>query len=219
MIVFSVAEALHPHPIASGYITGRQHAEKIIELIDERAPVDDLLVVFDFEGTELATASYLKASILWLAICGRMAAGALEASELRTLDSLLVRPLPVIPVAARPNEDVRTELEEIFDGRRIPLVVVDNYTERHLGAGVVIGNLEAVPARTMRLIADMEEFTAYDLHDKYPEEAVSATAWNNRLNELYRLRLLRRRKAGKYWKYQPIAKELTYGRSILGTKS
>ena len=100
----------------------------------------------------------------------------------------------------------------------MPLVIIEEHSEQNLGVGTIIGELEVVPARILRLITGFREFTAQDLCERYPEENVSVTAWNNRLNELYRLRLLRRRKDRKHWRYQTIAKELIYGRSILGPK-
>jgi hypothetical protein len=212
VIIFNVRKALTGLAVASGAITGKLHADRVAVLFGELD--DDELgsrVVFDFEGIEMATASYLKASVLWAMTCGRMHAGIIDPEELRQLDATHFRPLSIFPLVAGANTEVETELQEIFGGRGLACVVANEWTPKSVLSGRVVGKLEPTGAKTLKAIKGLPEFTAYDLQDRFPKEGVNATAWNNRLVELYRLRLLRRRKQGKFWKYQPVADHLIYG--------
>lgn len=212
MIIFHVRKELGDLQLASGAVTGKKHADKISDLlegIDDQDPGSR--VVFDFGGVDLATASYLKASVLWAVTCGRMHAGIIDPDELRHLDATHFRPLNIFPLVADANAEIETEFQEVFGGRGLACVIANKWTPESILRGRVVGKLEPASARTIRAIKGLLEFTAYDLQDKHPKEGVNATAWNNRLAELHRLRLLRRRKDGKFWKYQPVADQLIYG--------
>lgn len=212
MIIFNVRKALNSLTVASGAVTGKLHADRVAALLGGLD--DDELgsrVLFDFDGIEMVTASYLKASVLWAMTCGRMHAGIIDPEELRQLDATHFRPLSIFPLVAGANAEVEIELQEVFGGRGLACVVASEWTTKRILSGRVVGKLEPTGAKTLKAIKGLLEFTAYDLQDRFPKEGVNATAWNNRLVELYRLRLLRRRKQGKFWKYQPVADHLIYG--------
>jgi len=212
VIIFHVRNELDGLTVAAGAITGRLHADRVVSLL-EAQDNDELgsQVVFNFDGIDMATASYLKASVLWAVTCGRIEAGIIDPEELRQLDASHFRPLSIYPLVAGANTEVETELQEIFGGRWLACVVTDEWTPKNVRSGKVLGKLDPTAAKTLKAIKGLHEFTAYDLQERFPKEGVNATAWNNRLVELFRLRLLRRRKQGKFWKYQPVADHLTYG--------
>jgi hypothetical protein len=212
MVTFPVRRELHGLDVASGAITGKAHAEKISALL-VGAPDDEVgtRVLFDFTGVSLASASYIKATILWLTSCGRMHAGVIEPAELLSLENTQFVPFNVFPLVASANEEIEIELREVFGGRGLVCAIATELRSGDVRSAKVVGSLESTAIKTLKSINGFKEFTAYDLQDRYPQDAVNATAWNNRLAELHRLRLLRRRKDGKFWKYQSIADQLNYG--------
>lgn len=212
MIIFDVLAHLNGLSVASGALTGREHAAKVAALLEKNESSEaGNLLVFDFSGIEFATASYLKASVLWATTCSRMHAGIISPDELRLLDASQYRPLDIFPLVSGANGEVETELQEIFGGRWLACIVATEFDPPKVSMAKVVGKIEATAARTLKAIKGLDEFTAYDLVERFPDEGVNATAWNNRLVELNRLRLLRRRKHGKFWKYQPVADQMTYG--------
>jgi len=201
--------------MASGAITGQSHAAKAFSLVEEGGRDEaGVQLLFDFSNVELATASYIKSSVLWFTSCGRMHAGIIDPEELRSLDNTHFKPLNVFPAVGGINPEIEIELQEVFGGRGLACVTATQWTDLAIKHGRVLGKMESTGIRTLRAIADLSglsEFTAYDLQERFPNERVNATAWNNRLAELHRQRLLRRRKSGKFWKYQTVAEELVYG--------
>ena len=212
MIRFHIARELAGAGLAAGSHTGERHAKLILDQI-KRGGVSEsgFIVVVDFSGIELATASYVKATVLWLALCGRLYAGALSAVEQRSLHGSSVEPLNVFPVVFGANEDVQHEIDEVFARRNLPCLVANSMIGDLIRVGRVLGEIEPAAARTIAALAGFSEATAEDLHEKWPGEGVNITAWNNRLSGLHRIRVARRRKQGKTWKYQPLAKIMKYG--------
>ena len=212
MIIFKIQRELHGHDVASGAVTGKAHAEKVAAMVAGTVGDDPgTRVVFDFADIKLASASYIKATVLWLTTCGRIHAGVIDPGDLLSLENTQFQPFNVFPLVASANHEIETELREVFGGRGLICIIATEWTSDNVAIAEVVGSLEATARKTLKAINGFTEFTAYDLQDRFPNEAVNATAWNNRLVELYRLRLLRRRKEGKFWKYQPVADQLNYG--------
>jgi hypothetical protein len=109
------------------------------------------------------------------------------------------------------DPEVHDTIQEVFAGRGLPFVAAQ-LSGNKLTDAQICGFLDEALARTMRLIRGREQVTALELAAEFSTEGIKPTAWNNRLNDLWRLRLLRRVKRGKAWWYKAINKELTYGR-------
>jgi hypothetical protein len=211
MIHFRVTEMIAGPPVASGARTGENHARLMREQIKRVEFGDEGLLVFlDFTGIEVATASYIVKTVLWLTMCGRMHAGALKKAEQRSLDAT-VEPLNVFPVVLGANDDIQQEIDEVFARRGLACLIAEGIQNGGIAVGAVRGTVEPMIARTIRALGGVLEVTAEDLHAKCPGENVNVTAWNNRLSELIRIRLARRRRQGKFWMYQPLAEVMTYG--------
>jgi hypothetical protein len=213
VITFKVSEHLDKRrPIASGAHTGSKHADLIKNAIRcAEIPESGLVVGVDFSRVELVTASYIKATVLWLSMCGRLHAGALTPAEQKTLDWAAIEPLNVFPVVIGASEDVRGEIDEVFGRRGLPCVCVESRTKDAIIEAKVLGNVDPAIARTIHSLRGQSETTAEDLHANAPSEGVNITAWSNRLAELLRLRIARRERQGKTWLYQPLAQTLIYG--------
>lgn len=173
--------------------------------------MEGIVFAFDFSGIELVSASYLKNTLRWALACGRLSAGNLNAEELASAGPVQVKPLNIFPVAVGANEEVADAINEFFTGRGCPYLLIEDEQFSTFNAGRILGKLEAAPALTLDLIQPGEEITADDLFRRAGEGQINVKAWNNRLAELHRLRLLRRRKDGKSFKYRTIAKEQKYG--------
>lgn len=212
MIHFEIQQHSHGDEVAAGAVSGQLHAAACLHLI-ESAVVPELGIVcaFDFGGVRMVSASYLKNTLRWALACGRLSAGNLSADELVPAGSVPVKPLNIFPVVLGANEEVADAINEFFAGRGCPFVLVSERDDDGFALGRVVGRLEAAPARALQLIGPDEEITADDLFRRAENDEVNVKAWNNRLAELHRLRVLRRRKVGKSFKFQKIAKKLTYG--------
>lgn len=166
------------------------------------------VLVIDLRDVGLATTSYVKAGLLALALAGKRYA---ELAGTALDDSLGPAPLNVYPIFANLDSEVLDTIQEVFAGRGLPFVSA-RLREDTLSEAQICGFLDEALVRTMRLIRGREQVTALELAAEFPTEGIKPTAWNNRLNDLWRLRLLRRIKRGKAWWYKAINTELTYGR-------
>jgi len=71
----------------------------------------------------------------------------------------------------------------------------------------LLGLLDQGQTETLRHVLAFGEVTGAEL-ERRVDEAVKATAWNNRLKDLYLKRLLRRTKRGREQIYSPVVREI-----------
>jgi hypothetical protein len=72
----------------------------------------------------------------------------------------------------------------------------------------LVGSLDAGQAETLRAVTSTPGVTGAELERLHPE--VKATAWNNRLKDLFVKRLLRRERRGREQVYSPVVLEVDY---------
>jgi len=183
----------------------REVLERVSESSYDEAGI---VVAVDLAKVSLATTSYIKAGLLPLFFSGQRYA---DQAGSGLVDSGGVHALNVYPVFCNIDTEVLDTMNEVFAGRRLPFLAA-NLDDGNLGNGRVFGFLDDALLRTIRLIHQREQVTALELASEFSNEDIKPTAWNNRLNDLWRLRLLRRIKRGKAWWYKPVTKELSYGR-------
>jgi len=188
-------------------------AEKLMISVKQKIGVTDMqnigvIVILDFSEANYATTSFIKGSVLSLMMSGKVHA---ESSNSGIVESSHAEAMNVFPVIANANPEIEDITDEIFGRRNLPLISVRQCDGEILADGKMIGYLDDALLRTMRMWSDPEPITATQLHTKYPNEGISRTAWSNRLNDLWRLRLLKRSRHGKSWKYTPVVKEVYYG--------
>lgn len=182
----------------TGATLGEEHRERVAEAVLKSAgESDQVITVLDFDGVGVATASYFKAAVLGLA-----------KENLRSLNHSEVA---VFPVVHNLSEDVAEELTIVCQSEWFPCLEVTKYTQKGLLAGRLHGEIDGSLKRTLQLLQTFTPGTAASLAEQLPNEKVNPTAWNNRLAELFRLRLATRYKEGRFWKYEPVIKEITYG--------
>ena len=159
-------------------------------------------VILDYSGIEHLNGSYFRATYVWLFNCGRRAA--LDLGEDESNDPWREVPLPVVPFVTGLGNDVRAEFELYLPAIEAPCLEALDWNEEEVACARVLKKLEPTLIRTLRILSADHPKTAGELCDAHPEEKVNLTAWNNRLMELYRLRLAVREKQGRQWLYRPV---------------
>ncbi|UJR86676.1 Hypothetical protein I5071_87770 [Sandaracinus amylolyticus] len=164
------------------------------------------MLVLDFAPVRSATASYLK--VFWLSVVRAgerwmqaQASVAIE-GEPPTVD--------VYPVLTNLTEDVREEFAVLAKAEGVCAIEARLPRDSELGVVHVHGVLEPSVRETILALSMHGPVSAAALHAAQGSK-LAATAWNNRLNELCRLRLATRRKVGRQMVYELIAREVVYG--------
>lgn len=177
-----------------GATLGQQHLKNLLTKIPG-IPTAVEIVVFDFRSISLASASYLKAGLFTLLKDTPIGAQAAQ----------------FYAAVANVSAEIIEELQVVSHSENQPCLCALKWNHKQIEKARILGSLEPTVKRTLELLTACGETTAGALGTGLPSEGINATAWNNRLAELYRLRLATRRKEGKHWYYSSVAKEIIYG--------
>ena len=204
-----IKKCLPRNGAALGATLGAQHMENLYQSIARRTlPVGET-VILNFKGIEQVNGSYIKATALWFFLCGRMAVNPPSAmTPPRHFSDL--RPYDLYIAVSNLSADVRTEFNDFLQPRNIPMLLAKRYSEKEIGEAVLLGHLDKTLQTTFETLIKHKAATAPFLHDLHPNENITVTAWNNRLNDLHSLRLARRVRAGRSWEYQPLTKKILW---------
>lgn len=175
--------------VLAGAVSGRRDFAKLVALAP--LPPDPAVVHIDFRQVEVATASYLRESVL--------AYRAFVRGQRST----------VYPVIANAKEEVRDELRELVSARGDAIPVCDlDERGRPTGCGI-IGDLDPKQRLTFDLVTERGETDAGELWrlKSATEGVASPTAWNNRLSSLASLGLLVEYSQGRAKRYRPVFAE------------
>jgi len=171
--------------ILSGAMSGRQFLAKLLAEIHE--PEEPELVFLDFGGIEVATASYLRESVLAFRNAVRQ------------------RRSNLYPVVANINEAVRDELVELVKARGDVLMTCTLDPNGRVQDKSLIGELDPKQRITFDLVGRQTETDAAALNREHGEaEDVKQTAWNNRLAALAARGLVIELSFGRAKKYKPL---------------
>ncbi len=183
----------------AGATLGQAHLNEVYVALRGIVADPGEVVVLDFEGTETATASYMKATVLALLKQGDH-------------EPQIGFPQIVFPVVANLSAEVAEELDQVLIANRLPCIEALACSNMHVQRGRVRGVLDAALEETLAVLVSEGEASATQLHEKLRAEIpISVTGWNNRLAELHRARLAWRRKRGRQWVYEPIVEEVVRG--------
>jgi hypothetical protein len=184
----AIRQLLDGESICAGAQPGRALLQALLsEVAAQPARPEPLLL--DFTNIEVATASFLRESVLALK------------SLLRAQKSRLY------PIIANANAQVRDELEILLFASDEALIACDlesggNTTNLHL-----IGRIDEKQRRIFDLVQAEGETDAGDLHKRFGEtERVQQTAWNNRLSALASAGLVIETSHGRAKRYQSVLK-------------
>jgi hypothetical protein len=174
-------------PDLQGRLLGRKHFGQVCGMLAD-SPTGEM-VVLDFQGVEMMTGSWANEMIV-----------------------------PLYTWAADPRNDFFPVLRNLRSGWDEELQLLAGWNQQcYLWAkgrearprrAVLIGPLDPAQRKTLEAVLRSKQITGAELERKFPEEGVGATAWNNRLKDLYTKRLLTRFKRGREQVYSPLMDEI-----------
>jgi len=179
--------------VLAGAVSGRKALAKLIELTDQEPLVPEP-VFLDFAGVDVATASFLRETVL------------------AYRDTVRRRRSNFYPVIANANALVEEELKVLVtsDGNVLMLCALDENNHPHEPR--LLGKLDPKQRLTFDLVQRRHETDAAELMREYGEnEGVKQTAWNNRLSALANRGLVVELSEGRAKRYRPLLAGATYG--------
>lgn len=167
-------------------------------------------VILDFAGIAASNVSYIKGTFLWLLQNGIAHA---RSSAPPPLPGTTQPPacLNIVPFVANTNSEVLAEIDEVLGRHGLPYLVAQTWTPDSVTTASVHGPLDETMFRTLLYVVTLRQATASLLHEAHPDEGISVTGWNNRLADLFALRLLSRTRSGRSLIYRSVAKEIHHG--------
>lgn len=190
----SMQQLLGSRETLAGAITGRQAFAKLLQLV-EREPAAPEILYLDFADVQLATASFLRESIVHFR------------------DAVRRRGSNFYPVVANANDLVIEELEVLLANRRDVLMLCSVDENGEPRSPKLIGDLDPKQRTTLDEVLQRHETDAGELMDSYGEsEGVKQTAFNNRLTALAEMGLVIEVSHGRLKRYRALfEKEVAHG--------
>ena len=174
--------------VLAGALTGRKALGLLLERLGAEPDHLDgaLLIYLDFDGIDIATASFLRECVL----------------EFREI--VRRRWSRFYPVVANANSSVTEEMSVLVAQRDV-LVSCTLQEDGTTISPRLVGSLEPKQRLTLDLVQRLGETDAGELRRvSEGTEEVGHTAWNNRLASLSRLGLLIELSRGKRKRYRPL---------------
>ena len=183
----SVADDQH---VLAGAVTGRT---VLARLLAETATEPDAPepVYLDMKGVDVATASFLRESVIAFR------------------DLVRGRRSRYYPVVTNANELVRDELDALLQPRGDVLMTCILHEDGSVTDAKPHGELDPKRQLTFNLVCKHGETDASELMRDYgeTENLKHTTAWNNRLTSLVALGLVVELKKGRTRRYRPLFKD------------
>ncbi|CAN5538287.1 hypothetical protein BH11PLA2_BH11PLA2_16510 [soil metagenome] len=169
-----------------GRLNGRRDFAKLCELVSTLPPGG--VILLDFSGVEVVTGSWLNEALVPL-----LRWSADERNDL-------------YPVLQGLDEATLEELAFVAVATNTQFLALERLSSTR---AVLIGTLDPGQRTTLEALMEFPEVTGAELERREPGgQKVRATAWNNRLKDLYEKRLLRRVKRGREHIYSPVVPEV-----------
>ena len=202
--------------LAAGAGLGAEHFSSICAQIAAvpTLPGIETAVFLDFADIEDATPSYIKATVLALHQTGRLFAGVLTHNEAIELGSRIQK-LNVVVGILNATPAVQTCIHEVFALRGLGILCGTDRQNDRFGSAILLGEVEPKIAHTLVVTSSFTDFTAPELQKQVTDEDTSVNGWNNRLAEVHRHRLIRRRSEGRALRFFPLASTLQIHGQVL----
>ena len=183
--------ALAGGSVLSGAVNGKSAFARLVS-IAMPDPEDPEPLFIDFSNVEVATASFLRESVLALK------------SYMRTSKSNLY------PVAANINQVIKDELLVVVDAKNDTILICRHDDAGHSSDAELVGELDPKQQMTYSLVLNLNGADATSLMQKFgaEEKMKSATAWNNRLAGLVARGVVREFSRGRTKFYRPMFDEV-----------
>lgn len=204
MLVYSLKNRWPSATELFGATIGQEHMVPLLAEL-QAAPAGEI-VIYDFAGVSHATASYIRATVLRLLRASLRAT--VEIDNEATASNPPEEALNVFPLVANLSEDVAEELQTVLESQSRACLEATRWDSKGLIQARVRGVLEGVLRDTLVRVVTARRTTATMLAEREPP---NVTGWNNRLAELYRMRLISRVKEGRQWIYSSICSEVVLG--------
>lgn len=182
-VVIDVAQLAHGS-VLSGSPSGRHLYGLLVAALPDEPDMPELLLL-DFRDVEIATASYLRESVVAFR------------SFVRSRRSNLY------PVVANARNDLVDDLFEVVQPRGDVVMICWTDDAGTILRWQTIGKLDPMQQLTFNLVTMHGETTATKLME-IEKSAVKTTAWNNRLASLSNLGLIREFSRGRTKFYKPL---------------
>lgn len=189
MIQLSLRTAARTDVLAGSLLGQRMFASWVRET---QSPVGPELCFIDFEGIAVATASFLRDSVL------------------AYRDYVRKHHQNLYPVGANLNSEVSEELHEFLSSRTDAFVVCDLGPSGKPKKQRVIGRLEGKQLLALQEVLKRGETDAPTLAEAEQDQG-APTVWNNRLAALAARGLLIEINQGRGKRYKPVIEGLQYG--------
>ena len=179
--------------VLAGAINGRKVLERLLERTEKEPPAPEQ-VFLDFGGVSVATASFLRETVL------------------AYRDTVRRRRSNFYPVVANANQVVEDELKVLVgsDADVLMLCLLDDNDQPHQPR--LLGKLDPKQRLTFDLVQKRKETDAAELMREHREaKAVKQTAWNNRLSALANMGLVIELSEGRAKRYRSLLAGATYG--------
>jgi hypothetical protein len=174
--------------ILSGSPRGADMFTKLIRQISPE-PTNPEPIFLDFENIEVATASYLRESILAFR------------------DFVRARRSMLYPVVANANEAIREELTLLATSSGNVIMSCSLSPEGEVSNSCLIGALDPKQQLAFDLVNQRGETDASELMRDFAEGLRHATGWNNRLASLAAIGVVIEVSQGRSKKYRPLFAE------------
>ena len=192
---------------------GRSHTKQLAQAV-ERAEFDEppgLLVNLNFQGIESATGSYLKETILQPLLW----AGATPTGESGVSGE---PPRHFYPVLCGLNDELREDIDDMLALRRLFCLEVLEWNgaanDVPIAVAALRGGSDRFVSESLRALQEHGPAAAAEIQSATGGK-ITVNGWNNRLYDLYRLRLARRFKRERQWIYRSLAEEIEFKEGTL----
>lgn len=176
--------------VLAGATKGRRARAELLERTGSE-PSEPEKIFLDFQNVEVATASYLRESVLSFR------------------DEIRRRRSNYYPVIANPRELVVEELRILVTTRGDALMLCSLDQDNHIKRPYLLGELDPKQRFTFDLVRRLGETSAAELMLGYgeSEKTTVQTAWNNRLSSLANLGLVVELSQGRSKRYRSLFAE------------
>lgn len=174
-------------PVLAGAVRGQQLYLRLVEKLFAE-PAGPEVLFLDFDAVEVATASFLRESVLAIR------------------DYVRDKKPMLYPVVANANDAVREELLEVLKFRREVIMSCLLDETGRVTRPAPIGEMEPKQQLTFDLVHSYGETDAAELMRDHgdTEGTKHTTAWNNRLASLAVLGLVIEESRGRAKRYRPL---------------
>jgi hypothetical protein len=174
--------------ILQGRPLGRKHFPMLCAAISEST--DGGLVLLDFHGVENVTGSWINEALVPLA--GWMAD----------------RRNDLFPILMNLDKDWIDDLQLVSEWNHCCFLIGDGSEPPN--SAVLAGLLDPGQRQTFDAVIASSGITGAELERQLADSKVKATAWNNRLKDLFQKRLLQREKRGREQVYRSVVAEVVF---------